>query len=324
MEKDDFRYLIEYAIKAPSGHNTHPWKFENILDCIVVHPDFSRALPVVDEKNYELYIALGCALENLLIAATQIGYQYAIQYPDSANDSIKVEFKKGENQNTTKDKLFDYIGTRQVTKTKYNNQKVSKENLQKLKSCFTTDGVSLLILDSKKNFEKVIPFIIEANNLQFNNKDFVNELVSWIRFSKSEAEKTKDGIWSATMGMPGLGRILGSMIMKNFVSAKSETKRLQDLLNHSQGLAFFISDENNPSAWVKTGRAFQRFGLTATQLSISHAHLNMPCEVLQVRKKLATELGVANQHPLLLIRYGYTEKMPYSFRRPFNEVLENE
>lgn len=29
MNKDDFKFLVECAIKAPSGHNTQAWKFEN-------------------------------------------------------------------------------------------------------------------------------------------------------------------------------------------------------------------------------------------------------------------------------------------------------
>lgn len=182
----------------------------------------------------------------------------------------------------------------------------------------------MLILDGKKKFEKIIPLIIEANNLQFNNRDFLNELVHWIRFSKKEAEKKKDGIWSATMGMPGLGRFFGSLVMKNFVSAKSEEKRLIDLLEHTPGLAIFISDTNNAEAWVRTGQAFQRFGLATTHLGVSHAHLNMPCEEVTVRQKLAKALDVEGSHPLLLIRYGYAEKkMPYSYRRNFEDVVLN-
>lgn len=68
MKTEDFKFLVECAIKAPSGHNTQPWKFENIENGIIIHPDFKRALPVVDANNYELYISLGCALENILIA----------------------------------------------------------------------------------------------------------------------------------------------------------------------------------------------------------------------------------------------------------------
>ena len=322
MNTGDYKFLVEYAIKAPSGHNTQPWKFEKTEKGIVIHPDFKRALPVVDVENYELYISLGCALENLLIAAKQKGYKFNVQYPDNSVSSILIELTKDETGKVIPDILFNEISKRQVTKRKYNNKPLSDDVLKQLGTCFNFEGISLLILDSKKNFEKIIPLIIEANNLQFNNRDFLNELVHWIRFSKSEAEKKKDGIWSATMGMPGLGRLFGSFVMKNFVTANSEGKRLIDLLEHSQGLVIFISDTYNAQAWVKTGQAFQLFGLTATHLGVSHAHLNMPCEEMAVRLKLVKELGIQNKYPLLLIRYGYADRMPYSYRRNFDEVIK--
>ncbi|MBN1651178.1 MAG: nitroreductase [Bacteroidales bacterium] len=320
MKSEDFRFIIEYAIKAPSGHNTQPWKFENTEEGIVIHPDFSRSLPIVDKENYELYISLGCALENLLIAASHKDYQYTVQYPDNAPSCIKVKLTKSETNETIKRPLLDYIATRQVTKSKYNDRSITAEDLKKLTSCFSVDGVSVLLLDGKERFEKIIPYIIEANSLQFKNKKFISELVNWIRFSKREAEKTRDGIWSATMAMPGLGKFVGSLIMKNFVTAKSEAKRLTDLLEHTRGIAVFITDNNNAITWVKTGQAFQQFGLTATMLGISHAHLNMPCEELAVREEMAKELNIEAKHPLLLIRYGYADKMPYSFRRTIDEV----
>jgi len=322
MKNEDFIYLVENAIKAPSGHNTQPWKFENIQDSIKIHPDFKRALPVVDRDNHALYISLGCALENIIIAASKRGYRCKVIYPNNANSEITVKLNYIDANSKIDDNLFDYIAIRQVNRSKYSEKKVNDEELGKLKSSFNFEGVSIVILNGKTNFEKIIPLIIEGNNLQIQNKEFIKELTSWFRYSKSEAEKTRDGLWTAAMGLPNMGKLIGSFIMKNFVSAKSEAKRLVDLLESTQGIVIFIADKNEVATWVKTGQAFQRFSLTATMLGISLAHLNMPCEELEVRKKLEKELGVENKHPLLLIRYGYADKkMPYSYRRNVYEVI---
>ena len=323
MKQDELKFFIEHAIKAPSGHNTQPWKLELMENGITVHPDFTRALPVVDSDNHALYISLGCALENMIIAAHHKGYQCTVQYPTNARSGINIQIRKEEQVNIQTDDLFDFIITRQVNRSKYSDKEISIEDLEKLNSCFNFDGISFLLLNSKEKFKKIIPFVIEGNNLQFGNRQFINELTSWFRYSKSEAEKTKDGLWTATLGLPNMGKLIGNLVLKNFVSAKSEAKRLIEILANTQGLAIFISDENNPESWVKIGRAFQRFGLTATKLGICHAHLNMPCEEVEVRHKLAKELNIENKHPLLLIRYGYAEKMPYSYRRSISDVIIN-
>ncbi len=322
MKIEDFIYLVENAIKAPSGHNTQPWKFENIQDGIKIHPDFARALPVVDADNHALYISLGCALENIIIAASKRGYGSKVIYPADANSGITVKLNYVDADSNIEDNLFDYIAKRQVNRSKYSDKKINDEKVEKLKSSFNFEGVSIVVMNGKTNFGKIIPLIIEGNNLQFQNKEFIKELTSWFRYSKSEAEKTRDGLWTAAMGLPNMGKLIGNFVMKNFVSAKSEAKRLADLLENTQGIAIFIADKNDVATWVKTGQAFHRFSLTATMLGISHSHLNMPCEELEVRKKLAKELGVENKHPLLLIRYGYADKiMPYSNRRNVDVVI---
>mgnify|MGYP001033493718 FL=1 len=44
----DFIQIPSYASKAPSGHNTQPWKFHIADNTITVIPNFEVALPVVD------------------------------------------------------------------------------------------------------------------------------------------------------------------------------------------------------------------------------------------------------------------------------------
>lgn len=69
--------MVEYAIKAPSGHNTQPWLFRINENNIEIHPNFDRALPVVDFDNRELFTAWD-ALENLCITALEKCYDYDV------------------------------------------------------------------------------------------------------------------------------------------------------------------------------------------------------------------------------------------------------
>ena len=84
------REIIRYATLAPSGHNTQPWRFAVSGNTIRLLPDFSRRLPAVDPQDRELWISLGCALENLTLAAQSAGHGMEITYPASGEDSIAV------------------------------------------------------------------------------------------------------------------------------------------------------------------------------------------------------------------------------------------
>ena len=72
------RELVRYATLAASGHNTQPWQFAIKANMIEIHPDLTRHLPAVDPSDRELWISLGCALENLLVAARADGYAAAV------------------------------------------------------------------------------------------------------------------------------------------------------------------------------------------------------------------------------------------------------
>jgi hypothetical protein len=136
-----------------------------------------------------------------------------------------------------------------------------------------------------------------------------------------EAMNSGDGIRTASMGLPAMGKPLGNIIMKHFVNAKSEAKRWNNLIGQSAGFVLFTTEKNDAVHWIRLGQYFQRFGLTATKLNISHSHVNMPCEETAVRQKLAVRLNLRDRFPLLLIRFGYSEPKPDSFRRNIEKVI---
>jgi len=313
--------ILEHASKAPSGHNTQPWKFLIQQNKIEIHPDFKRALPVVDSDNHALYISLGCAVENAVLGAKNYGFSSNIEIAKNKEGTEFIILNLKKDKTVEADELFDQIDRRQVTRNEYSSTVIPPEEIKKLMNSFDFKGVHVLTFTKPEDIDELEPFIIEGSNRQFQNKDFVDELVSWIRFSKKEVEQKRDGIWHASMGMPSAGRFFGNIIMKKFVSAKSEAKRWKKQVDASAGFVLFTVEKNDVEHWVNLGMAFQRFGLTATKLNISHAHVNMPCEELPVRKKMAAHFGLKNQHPLLLIRFGCSEKMPYSYRRGVKDLI---
>ena len=51
-------------------------------------------------------------------------------------------------------------------------------------------------------------------------------------------------------------------------------------------------------------------------MGIAHAYLNPPNELPELAHKLADTLGLPNEHPTILLRMGYAQRMPYSTRIP--------
>ena len=87
--EQQLRHLLRYAILAPSTRNTQPWRFAVQTNTVGLFADLERRQPVSDPDRRELYISLGCALENLLLAAEQHGFGHEVTYfPEDGNDEF--------------------------------------------------------------------------------------------------------------------------------------------------------------------------------------------------------------------------------------------
>ena len=67
--------LVKAAILAANPHNTQPWLFQVTESHIEVFADISRHLGAMDVYMREMHIGLGCAVENMLLAAKAYGYE---------------------------------------------------------------------------------------------------------------------------------------------------------------------------------------------------------------------------------------------------------
>ena len=320
IPEDIFLKIIRSTVKAPSGHNTQPWLFAYDDDGIFIKPDFNRALPIADSNHRELIISLGCATETAIMAARFYGYKPTLQINALSTDCpIKISLQKDDT--IEQPELFSYIASRQTTRNLYECKSIPKQDIEMLKASIPVTGINIQFFIEQNEIQQLRPFIAEANSFQMKNPDFKDELIHWMRFSEKEAMKKGDGLYSACSGIPSMGRIIGKFVLKNFVNAKSEENRLLKLLDSTSALAMITSQSDNMENWIRTGMAFQRFALTATKLNLNHSYLNLPCQVSQVRNKMISELSLNGEFPQLLVRFGYSKKMHYSFRRRVNEVI---
>jgi hypothetical protein len=313
----DMRYLVHHAVLAANSHNTQPWLFRSRDRRIEIAPDLSRATPVVDPDNHHLFASLGCAAENLSLAAAAAGARANAGFM-SQTSGIGIELEPAE---PLEDPLFAAIRQRQCTRVDYDGRAASGESLKLLEQAAAVSGCSVLLITDKAMIDKVLDLIVAANTAQIEDPAFMRELKSWIRFNPASAVAKRDGLYSACSGNPTLPSWLGNAIFEKIVTAKSENEKCISQVRSSSGLAIFVSESNDPEHWVQAGRSYQRFALQATLLGLKHAFLNQPVEVAAFRPQLASLLAVGDKRPDLVVRFGYGPQMPMSMRRPVDHVL---
>ena len=314
----DLEYLAHYATLAANSHNTQAWRFSRSGSRVAISPDLSRATPAADADNHHLFASLGCACENLTLAATAAGQSTAVAFTDDGDGRIDIDLagKAGG-----RDPLFDAILERQCTRSLYDGREVAAEDMKRLEAAAQVEGCRVILIPDRARIDQALDMVIEANTAQVQDPAFVAELKSWLRFNARDAIEKRDGLYSGCSGNPALPTWLGEIMFDFVFKPKSENDRYASQIRSSAGLAVFVSDKDDKAHWVQAGRSYQRFALQATALGIRHAFINQPVEVATVRPAFAAWAGIGNLRPDLVVRYGYALKMPKSLRRPLNEVV---
>lgn len=317
----DYEEMIRAAIQAPSGHNAQPWKFHIDASSIKIAPDFSKALPVVDENHRELYISLGCAVENLCLAAKEKGYQPAptIQQEDDTTFSIRVELTKKQ---VEPDPLFQAIDTRQTNRNEYNGRTIEPDTLSMIREVTSPEGTQFYMYGNGSHmYNTLSEYIYRGNAIQMQDEAFRKELLSWIRFNKKQIKENRDGLTHEVMGTPATPGFLGKLIVGMFLKPDAQNKTDRKKLESSSHLVLFTTKNNTPREWIALGRTLERFLLKTTALGIANGYMNPPCEVHTLAEELREKVTENREYPTLLLRIGYADPMPYSPRRPLNEAI---
>ena len=309
--------MVRNAVLAPSGHNTQPWRFQLSPSAVTIGPDLARRTPVVDPDDHHLFVGLGCAVENLCLAATVAGRPAAASLL-GAGDRLEIGLDRSAPKPST---LADAIPVRQSTRSVYTGQSVPGDSLKALEVAARTWGVSVLIFTDKKPIMALSDLVIAGNDRQMDDQAFVVELKKWIRFNPEAAISSGDGLYTVASGSPSLPGWLGQAIFPLVFSKASETDKYVSQIRSSAGVAIFIGDKPDKDHWVKVGRSFQRFALQATASGLKLAMINQPVEVASVRSDLARWLGMPNARPDLVVRFGYAKPLPWSLRRPLKDVV---
>jgi hypothetical protein len=315
---ESFRALVRYATLAPSSHNTQCWQFRLEDQAIAILPDLSRRCPVVDPDDHHLYVSLGCAAENLAQAAIAQGLSVNITFDDSGDGIVRVALDSGSAIATP---LFEAIPHRQCSRTEYDGQPISPEELHLLTTAGTGDGVRVVMLTQPAQIETVVAYVVRGNTAQLTNPAFRQELKAWIRFNNGAAKRTGDGLSCRTTGNPAAPSWLGKLLFKLLLRVQPENEKVARYIRSSAGVAIFVSDQNDRAHWVEVGRCYERFALQATALGIRNAFLNQPVEEASLRPEFAKALGLGAGRPDLVVRFGRGPEMPRSLRRPIDAVI---
>ncbi len=330
--------LVGAAILAANPHNTQPWRFRVGPDGVDLFADRSRNIGSIDPFLREMHIGLGCALENLLLAAAAAGSTAQLaMFPDRADAShvARVALAPGA---PAASPLHAAIPARHTNRGAYEPARELEAAAFASLEALGADlpEVSVRWFTTPQARRQIGERIVDAARAIVADRDQSRDSAAWFRNGWAELQQKRDGLSIDAQALPGWLRV-AAKLMPPISNERADrlwldaTREVHVATAPAFGLLVARDASDNPQR-VRGGRLWQRMHLWAQTQGIAMHPLNQLAEradrersaglAAQFQPLLAELVGNAGWQALMPFRLGYpTVPALRSPRRQVDEVL---
>jgi nitroreductase len=303
-------FLLQYAVLAPSSHNSQPWAF-TVRDGVVdVHADESRWLRVADPAKRELYLSVGCALENLLVAADHFGLDQDVAYLPADDDTVaaRVTLRPSDRPSPSRDAdLFDALTRRHTSHQVFEDRPLPDALLDRFAAAAGEAVPDLRLVTDAETRRRVAELQTRADERQFDDPDYREELGYWIG--------------TGALGASWLKARVGQLVVTHLDIGEREGQKNSRLVESAPVLAVVVTAEDGREQQLRAGQLFERLALLATAESVAVHPMSQTLEVPELAAELHEALDLGAVTPQHLFRLGYADPVESPTpRRPVEAV----
>ena len=322
---------VAAALLAANAHNTQPWAFAIDGEQIDVYADRTRATGANDPLYRELHISLGCAIENLVLAARANGYAATVQLdPQTSTDLVATVTLTMAGALPASD-LYAAIGQRRSNRSEFAGDPIS-DAVKASMSSLAEPGADLRWLDDGAARAGFAALLVEATRAHNDDDEQSRASFVWWRNDRDQIQQHKDGLNIDGVGLSPLIRTLGRLLPGTGRAAADTTFLERTEIQAESAAAFGIIAVQDPYSLEQQligGRFLQRLHLWAAGNGIGFQHMNQITERIDRDRQLANPpvfeqplAALAGPGTLAAFRVGTPtlDSMP-SPRRPVAEVL---
>ena len=315
--------VIELACRAPSVHNSQPWRWRVVDDATIeLYADRRRQLHVSDPSGRNLVLSCGAALHHGFVVAQALGLTAAVDLVPSRDDEdllARITLSSGTRADGALESL-QALEERCTDRRRFTSWPLPDSRLAHLVEAASGWGAfAIPITDVTARFHAE-ELVGRAMAVQAMDPRFAEEQREWIAHSRVE------GMPMANASPPAHGR---PPSRPNRFASVSEAEATGDarMVENSDGLVAICSAADDQGSWLAAGQALSALCLRATHDGLSIVPLSQVVEVEETRHALHQDVFDGLARPQILARIGWSEAtrtpLVRSPRRPVDEVIES-
>jgi Nitroreductase family len=323
MTRDsDLATAVEQALRAPSVHNTQPWRWRLLTNGVELHADRGRHLAATDPDGRDLVLSCGAALHHLRVALAVRGLSTAVaRVPDPENtDHLATVTLAAGPPDRADGVLFGEIDRRRTDRRRMSHRPVPAEHLDELVAQARRAGADLVPVTGSHLRGRLVAALADAAERQRWTPGYPAELQLWTRRTAG----SHDGVGVASIAPPpDVGVPLrafsphGRLTQPRLAPGRGDG-------DDAATLVVVVTGNDRAADRLRAGEALSAVLLTATRLRLATTPLSQATEVAEAREAVARVLGAAGE-PQILVRVGWpastAEDLPVTPRRDLHSVL---
>lgn len=306
---------VRAAGRAPSVHNTQPWRWVVRPDALELYAVRQRQLNVSDPVGRLLMVSCGAALHHARTALAAAGLFTAVTRlldPDRPDHLATIDIIGRMDPSAAGQRLYAAIANRHTDRRPLADEPVAPETLEAIRSAVEREGAWLHLLPPDQVLDLAIA-AQHAQDLESTDPDWRTELAYWTSTALGDGHGVPDAVipsHPSTSTVPG----------RDFAHRGTLTGNGSD---RAAVFGILHGAQDSPVDWLRAGEALSAAWLTATAAGVSLVPLSAAVEVGVTRRALRRALGQLGQ-PYLVLRLGVPaagDALPPTPRLPERETV---
>src|SRR3954451_14835795 len=329
----DWTRIVTAATRAPSIHNTQPWRFVARPDRLDVFYDRERALPVLDPTHRQQVMSCGIATafaEVALLAAGVAATTELLPDPGDEDHLATLTVSGGEQPDDRARALDAAIEERHTERAALEPRGVPADLLDRLQREAGRYGLWMKVVDREEEETATVFLLSQAEEMEQGDPAYLKELESWMRTDPGAVDGVP--VEAVPEGDPRdrpsnwLVRdfVVGTRVPQMFRAGGDPDAPPPEVERPTVVLLGTESDDR--AAWLQAGQALGQVLLLVTAEGLVASPLTQALDWPAARTRLRQRLSLVG-YPQMLLRMGYPPAgltPSLTGRRPVADVLTTE
>lgn len=310
--------IVEAACRAPSLHNSQPWRWVYQRGILRLFADHGRVGHHTDTTGAEVLLSCGAALDHLRVAAAAAGWTTTVtRYPDPKNNDhlASIVFRPAQSITEHDRTLNAAVSRRRTDRLAFAPPEPWSEFEQALRATLRRAAVDVDVIDDSGR-----PALADASRRSEDHRrddaSYRYELLWWTHHCASS-----DGVPTSALASPAEASRVD--VGRDFPAYGTGDRRPGVDRDHSKVLVLSTFDDSRENI-LRCGEALSRVLLECTAAGLATCTLTHMIEVHASREAVRRITG-RRAEPQVLIRVGRaTDVSPaaHTARRPITDVLQ--